>query len=316
MILRTSSIILLIISISACAVNPYNRDVQCSDYKSENRNQSLLPIEITTKSGEKLLVAAFGSASNPKKLSIHYAKNCDLDILRDVSKIERVSDIKQNVTLRNGKVVEIRSYMVYENETLITLRPYSESPISLIYFNASGKLLYRHDFDLLKELDRLDVINVAFTPEQNKALEELKSNEKKIELMEQERRNQELAAQEKEKDAQRERIQVNRDNAKNIISKKQNYGRKICKNGTLQYSKYTGIMMFGKPYYINHSTPGQVMAYLEDFSDDGYRIKIRVAGWGIEIGRLELSASPTLDGLTAQEGMVSWSDVLGWFICD
>jgi hypothetical protein len=110
--------------------------------------------------------------------------------------------------------------------------------------------------------------------------------------------------------------QAVRENARSTISQRQNIGKQIRKNGMLTYQEGTGILIFGVEQLRDHSESGQIVAQLEDFSQDGYRIKFRVLNFATPRGRLSHPTVdyPFMDKYKIQPGMVYWDDVDNWVL--
>jgi hypothetical protein len=112
-------------------------------------------------------------------------------------------------------------------------------------------------------------------------------------------------------------MKIKRDSARIDISRKENIGRRICKNGTLTYQHYKGYVVMGKPATQKMSEAGQIVAQLEDFSSDKYRIKFRVLNFGIPGGKLKGNTSeyPFMGDFKIEPGLVYWDEVTDWFMC-
>jgi hypothetical protein len=133
-----------------------------------------------------------------------------------------------------------------------------------------------------------------------------------------------MAQYERAKEKERQEIErrrlgaerLKRENAKSQISHDYNIGQQICKDGNVKYSYFSGFYIMGHPSHRNTSHPARIMAFLEGFSPDGYRIKIRISGWA-PIGRTAPRPSDYLrmDGVVIQPEIVQWDDVKEWYLC-
>ncbi|MCG8095861.1 MAG: hypothetical protein JAZ17_19960 [Candidatus Thiodiazotropha endolucinida] len=108
-----------------------------------------------------------------------------------------------------------------------------------------------------------------------------------------------------------------REKAKYMLSNRDAIGERICKDGTLNYTSSSGIYFKGELVTNKRSTRGQIIAFLEGYSDNGYRIKFRVANWATPNGKIpgKLVGIPSMDGLAITSGTVYWDDVKDWHPC-
>src|SRR5690606_28472685 len=130
-----------------------------------------------------------------------------------------------------------------------------------------------------------------------------------IDWIDQEKKEQERKRLEEQQKKQ-EQEQWRRDNAKKDIWYDYNIGHKVCRYGDLSYPYFTGTYALGKPQYDTHHQRGLLIGYLEGFNQDGYQLKIRMAGWASNEGSTPKPIDhPKMDGLTSQPGTVQWVDV-------
>jgi hypothetical protein len=187
--------------------------------------------------------------------------------------------------------------------------------------------------DPFRNMAKLIVLNKPASEVQLKAIADLKAKEdaeseqKKIkEAYEKEQKAYEkeqkrIALEEEKRRAERIKLdgdRQKRDLAKILISNNANIGSKICKNGNLEYSWTRGVVVLGELVYTKAVEKGQMQAFLEGFSQDGYRIKFRISGWATDTGRLRYnpSAPPRLGEFSLQQGAIYWDDVKDWFVCN
>ena len=73
-----------------------------------------------------------------------------------------------------------------------------------------------------------------------------------------------------------------------------------------------------QPHYEGVAEQGQLVAFLENYSADGNRIQIRMAGWATPSARLRYNPAhhPKMGPLGSEPGVVYWDDVKDWFICN
>ncbi|MEJ2620028.1 MAG: hypothetical protein P8163_07125, partial [Candidatus Thiodiazotropha sp.] len=104
--------------------------------------------------------------------------------------------------------------------------------------------------------------------------------------------------------------------ARTSISRKENIGKRICKNGTSLYTYYLGIFL-SEPQYKKIKEDGPLVGYLEKYSEDGSRIQFRVLGWATSTARLEYNpaSTPKLDEFEIIPGTIYWDNVDKWFLC-
>lgn len=329
-IIALFTIALLISACSSVNVNSDNRSVDCSEFisRGDGTNKS---INIVTTDGKSLNVVAVGSAREPQQINFKYGKGCYIDLVRDVKRIERIDDSSQKVSLINGRTIEIGTY---DTKWKLKGTPYNKSPWSVIVETSSGVVDYHSEkIDPFRNLSHLTILNTPVKQSSLNALSALKFKEQEAyELKrkqdayereqrrlqrEEERRKAEEA--ERRRQAEEARLeQEKRDWAKMSISRSDNIGRKICKDGMLEYSWYTGYVILGQPQYRDSIEKGQIQGYLEGFSQDGYRVKFRVSGWATDTGRLRFNPAqaPRLEEFSAQQGAIYWDDVKEWFLCN
>lgn len=308
--------------LSACSsvnVNPDKRNVDCREFTliNDGTNRS---INIVTTGGKSLDVVAIGSAKSPQSINFKYGKGCYIDLIRDVDRIERIDDSSQKVVLKNGKTIEIG---IYDTEWKIEGTPYNLSLWPLIVENTAGGVDYHSEkIDPFRNLSKLFIIDKPVKTSSLNALAELKHKEQ--EAYEVKRKQEEYESEQRRLKKEEERRNAEeaerqkRDWAKMSISRNENIGRKICKDGFLEYSWYTGYVVLGQPQYRDAREKGQLQGYLEGFSQDGYRVKFRVLGWATETERLRFSPAqaPRLGEFSAQQGAIYWDDVKEWFLCN
>lgn len=130
-------------------------------------------------------------------------------------------------------------------------------------------------------------------------------------------RNNEAAEAMKAANAQRARI----NNLRSSI------GRQYCSDGELSYSGR--ICSGGLCMDQERTEPGQLLAFLEGVSEDASRIRLRIANWATDTGRLRGHATSTINfthkpnplglGSTftqrADPGLVFWSSPHSWYPC-
>lgn len=318
--------------LSACSsvnVDPDNRSLDCSQYVSKSDDVNKL-INIVTTGGESLNIVAIGSARQPQKINFKYSKGCYIDLARDVSRIVRIDDSKQEVLLNNGQAIEIGTY---DSQWGLKATPYNKSPWSVIVETSLGQVDYHSkSIDPFNDLLTLTVIKEPVKSSSLDALLKLKLKEQeayelkiKREVYEREQRKlnrekerkkaQEAEQSRRAKEAQQERQK--RERAKEKVSRNDNIGRKICKDGTLEYSRYSGYAVLGQPQYVNTREQGQIQGYIEGFSQDGYRVKFRASGWATKTGKLKFNPThaPVFEKFSTQQGTVHWDDVKDWFLC-
>src|SRR5690554_5429580 len=308
--------------LSACSsvnVNPDKRNVDCREFTSRNdgTNRS---INIVTTDGKSLDVVAIGSAKSPQSINFKYGKGCYIDLIRDVDRIERIDDSSQKVVLKNGKTIEIGTY---DTEWKIKGTPYNVSQWPVIVATTAGGVDYHSEkIDPFRNLSKLTIIDKPVKTSSLNALAELKHKEQeayevKRKQEEYEREQRRLKREEERRKAE-EAERQKRDWAKMSISRNENIGRKICKDGFLEYSWYTRYVVLGQPQYRDAREKGQLQGYLEGFSQDGYRVKFRVSGWATDTGRLRFNhaQAPRLGEFSAQQGAIYWDDVKEWFLCN
>ncbi|MDA8140226.1 MAG: cell envelope integrity protein TolA [Desulfobacteraceae bacterium] len=307
---------ILTCSCASINVDPNKRVVNCSELTSPETDTKACYIRIVTDNDNILSVVAFGSARFPQSINFQYGNGCYINIIRDVTVIERVNDSVHRVILRNGKTIKIGTF----NTQYGSATPYNAAQWNLVVAIDEERLQNRYSqFDPFKNLKKLTVTNTPISSTHAEALAELKAQEKKQEEESRKRIEEELSKKERaeieQKAASARNENKKRDLAKASISNQQNIGRQICKNGSLQY--YTAYIILGQPQYMYESERGWIAAFLEGFSIDGYRIQFRVAGWGTASGylRQKPSAHPSLDNFSTQPGIIYWDDVKDWYLC-
>lgn len=104
--------------------------------------------------------------------------------------------------------------------------------------------------------------------------------------------------------------------AKNIFNTK-NIGRMICKDGKLKYMAYHRLGASVSNTRHQFSDDGQIIAHIEGFSDDGSRIKIKVARAAFAYKlRSAPQSTPTMEHIVAEPGVVTWVDNIDWYLCE
>lgn len=322
--------ILIFVAVATCAcrtINNSNADTSaqrlsnCAAMKSPASNNSK-SVEIITNSGELIKVVGFGRAGRNTSINLAYdiAMECTLDMLRDVMAIERIDESSIRVTLNGGRTIQLNtSYIRKSDGRKVNQSPYLPGLWTLIVEREPGKLgYYSHDFDPFSQVQKLTITNAVPEKDYSKALSELIESDKasaaKSAEAEKARINEAQKLRQAKQDAE---LRIRRDNAKYMLSRRSSIGKRICMNGDIKYSYDTGSRVFNRLVLQDISEPGQLVAYLEGFSEDGYRIQFRVAGWATDRGKLKIAPTdtPTIDGITTQPGVVAWSDVSNWFLC-
>ncbi|MFC3680300.1 hypothetical protein [Bacterioplanoides pacificum] len=314
-IIFIKAILLVTYGCSSINVNPNSKAVDCSLYKGNQIiKDSKHTSRLKTKDGRVFDVISFGRLENQTPLSIHYGRGCYLDLLNDVSHIERVDDKQQKVTLRNGSEILIGTYELDEK----LKSPYSHQAWPLIIADEGNKgIKYApkviHPF---KELERLDIRNKPLADDIHKVFVTQRDNEVDAIRKANEEYKRQVEAfrlakiEQRKKEREQERIKQQELKKRNreIISNRSNIGIQICRNGMLTY-KDTG--------YRNRQEPGQLIGFLEDVSPDKLRLKFSVHSHATPKGHLKYYAStiPQLGNFTAERGAVYWDKIQNWHPC-
>jgi hypothetical protein len=317
---------------SSVNVDPRKRDVDCAKFKSNGSSENR-SLNIVTTEAKSLSVVAIGytlePARQPQNMGFWYGKECFINLLRDVSTIERIDDDKQKVTLRNGEVIEIGTY---ESKGTLGI-PYNPSIWKILIPTPNGVGYFSEPINPFRNMAKLTVLNqpvsdvhlqslAAFNLKEEAARQEEQKQffheleQKKLKREEEQRRS-ELARLAQEEETARQEEQK-REWSRMMISKQENIGRTVCKDGVLNYSYNTGYVIYGNVMYEQHTEPGQLQGFLEGFSQDGNRIQFRVYRTANPSGRLKFNPSepPMIAGFRAEPGAIYWDDVKDWFLCN
>lgn len=117
----------------------------------------------------------------------------------------------------------------------------------------------------------------------------------------------ETAAQDQAKAAARAKFaaDLQRAAARQALARPDMIGRTVCRSGVIDYYLYGPMRMEG------HAT-----AYLEDYSPDGNRLKLRMKAWTLRHrGSYDANRPVYMDGLDLTPGGVHWVDVKDWATC-
>jgi len=104
-------------------------------------------------------------------------------------------------------------------------------------------------------------------------------------------------------------------------------GQRVCRNGILSYVYQPMACSGGNCSYMNRrfnetAKDGQVIGNIEQMSQDGSRMQIRIMGWAsnsivAQKETMNLLENPVLDReIEASKGQVIWDDSIKWFTCD
>lgn len=300
---------------SSINVNPNFKVVDCNLYKGNDIvTDSKKTSRLKTKDGREFDVISFGRLEDQTPLTIHYGRRCYLDLLNDVSHIERVDETQQKITLRNGSEIFIGTYELDKK----LKSPYSHQAWPLIVADEGNKgIKYApeviHPF---KELERLDIRNKPLSDDIYKVFVTRRGNEINAIRKANEEYQRQVEAfriekiQQRKKEIEQEKIRQQKLKKRNreIISNRSNIGIQICRNGILKY-KDTG--------HNNRQEPGQLIGFLEDVSPDRLRIKFSVHSHATPKGHLKYYAitTPNLGNFTADRGAIYWDKIQNWKPC-
>lgn len=98
-------------------------------------------------------------------------------------------------------------------------------------------------------------------------------------------------------------IQANRPTSKDT-------GSKICKDAIIQFP--TNVKVFGQQQY--EQANGIITGYVEQFSNNGQNIKIRLGGWLTPQG-IQSSPHVLFNGMGLEAGKVIWESNQEWYKC-
>lgn len=328
-----------------CYIDVY-RDVDQIVRINENQQK------VTLRNGKVIKIGTFDIAKND---TLYYKSNHSYDLrwevafsphlnlIGDASRIDKI-DGKDKITLRNGEIVfispsasensrSIPAFWMYDSKNGVKGTPYTVSNLKALITNENGDVeYYSSRINPFTDYSHLSVLNDTgkekhlisykklkdFEEQEYTAMKAFQANELRKTKLEQERKRIELDNARRQ--AQTARIEAEK-NARNFakweISNPDNIGRKICKFGDLKYSWSNGHVVFGKLHYENAIEFGQIIAFLEEYSPDGYRIKFRVLGWANEGGALKYQPMqpPLLGEFSTLAGGIYWDDVKDWSLC-
>lgn len=163
--IRVLLVIMLAAWLSACAdVTPLTRNVNCDDFTSKDNIGTKRSIEMLTTDGDTIHVLGVGPKYMELPFSIHHGKNCDIDVFRDVVRIEKYYD-SQYVRLRNGKVIVIEPFKVkdewanpYVKEKYREITPYFQQSYAFLVKKENGQVgYYRKALNPFKDVVRMTV---------------------------------------------------------------------------------------------------------------------------------------------------------------
>ena len=105
-----------------------------------------------------------------------------------------------------------------------------------------------------------------------------------------------------------------RERAIQALHHSSNIGQHVCMKSKANY-----VMNFGG-WQDDISEGGELHGFIEDFSADGSRMKVRVNSWYLPTAARQTSlrfalSAVNFDGLVAEPGSVVWSETHKWFQC-
>ncbi|WP_417536604.1 hypothetical protein [Methylophaga sp.] len=106
-----------------------------------------------------------------------------------------------------------------------------------------------------------------------------------------------------------------------VAQLKSQIGSQFCSNGLITYSSYNCYN--GICGNIDRKEAGQLIAYLEDFTGNGQRLKLRVLSWATDTGKTRHAPSSNIlfksnEGWkqNTTPGLIFWSDSDDWYRCN
>jgi len=155
---------------------------------------------------------------------------------------------------------------------------------------------------------------------ENKKLAEQKAKKERIATLKIEREQQRFKQIRAEKEKAEAMAIARVQNAKDIFNEN-NVGSKVCKNGKLKFQARRNLSIDftnGQPsgpiqWYQND---GQLLAFVEGFSKDGSKLKLRMAGFSFADAPVNVLNNPAMGSLTSQPGVLAWDKNEDWFLCD